>query len=638
MTLKHIDSNYNITFYSNAKDEYVTTTPSSSMSQSVTEQEVTESVLNNHTWVQSTGSTYNDWAIISGTSAIGTMNPNNSDATMASAVIGLRNEIRGDEIFTSMYGAQSSERNRGIVIYKSSSAGYVLHDYVNIPTASVVHSTSRSYLGREFSIDGEHLIVPIEKNYADSVGGELQIYNSSSSGWSLSTTLTTASYNAGAAVQIDSEDHLAFWNSIVKDNRIFAGIFTKEAGYNDDRYVAIFNSSSGGWVYEDQVKVSGFDIDNEPGNNTEQGGRIGNTRLNFDFDGVTGVLGSKHANGDHAQPLIDDGDDSSGRIHVIKSGSSGWYRDAKLGLEDLDKTGSVDTSHNIPTASYDGSTYPDWYTFLGFGLQGCAVSGNFIAAMAMAKGFEGAIVGGSATYHWRRDTVFIMETGSSGWSIVAELEDPDPHFVGSGSYAQQSDAGFGYGLAFGSNSLMVGSPTWRPDRSGDSGLVSGRTYVYHSTSAGGWSLGQTIENPFSGSQFHTVSSERNEYLGGPQVPGGSGASHFGAKPAMSGNIIVIPAPEFSAIADSNSSSTLSGADPAINIAYIKGAVVVLEGTGSYVDVVSTQYNTESVETTTLVESTGNAIPMRLGMSKGAPNIRLQDVSSSYTTFQGTRTV
>ena len=58
---------------------------------------------------------------------------------------------------------------------------------------------------------------------------------------------------------------------LVKSNRIFAGIFTKEAGYNDDRYVAIFNSSSGGWVYEDQVKVSGFDIDNEPGNNNETG-------------------------------------------------------------------------------------------------------------------------------------------------------------------------------------------------------------------------------------------------------------------------------------------------------------------------------------------------------------------------------
>ena len=121
--------------------------PSSSVSQSVTTETATVSVVNNYNWVEGTGSTYSEWSIISGTSAIGVMNPNNSDATMNSAVIGLRNEIRGDEIFTSMYGAHSSERNRGIVIYKSSSVGYVLHDYINIPTASVAHSTSRSYLG-----------------------------------------------------------------------------------------------------------------------------------------------------------------------------------------------------------------------------------------------------------------------------------------------------------------------------------------------------------------------------------------------------------------------------------------------------------------------------------------------------------
>lgn len=636
MALKHIDDNYTITFYDNAKNEYITTTPSSSITQSITEQQVTESVLNNYSWIQATGSDYTKWNIISGSSEIGTINPNNNDGTMSTAVIGMKNEIRGTEIYTNMYGAHSSERNHGIVIYKSSSSGYALHDYINIPTSSVDHSTSRTYLAREFSLDGNHLIVPIEKANSDSVAGELQIYNSSSSGWSLVETLTTASYNDNAAVITDDDEYLAYWLSVVKGDVIFANGFSKtyssfpENTHSPDRYVAIFRSSSSGWGYEDQVQISGFDSDDESGNNNETGGRIGNSRLNFDFDGNTGVIGSKHGNGSLSSPLVDSGDDSSGRVHVIKSGSSGWYKDANLGLEGLGLTGNVDSSLNIPTSSWDGSTYPDWYTFERFGLQGCAVSGNFIAATALAKGFSG---GGA--YYWRKDSVFILETGSAGWSIVAHLEDPDPHFVGSGSYGQENDAGFGYGLAFDKNSLMVGSPTWRPDR--NESLRAGRSYIYHSTSAGGWGLAQTVENPYSGSQFHTVSSTRNKNFGGPSNPHNSGAPHFGSKPAISGNIMVIPAPQFTVHPDP-AGSPLAGSSPTINVSTVYGAVVILEGSGSFVDVVSTQYNTESVESITYVESTGGAVPFRLGMSKGAPNIRLQDAGSSYTSFQGTRTV
>jgi hypothetical protein len=628
MAIDYLDEDYTITLYSYNKNQHKTLVAEYKTDDTVTENVVTQSVLNNYSWIEGTGSTYSDWSIVSGTEAIGVMNPNNSDATMSTAVIGLRNEIRGDEVFTNMYGGQSSERNRGIVVYKSSSVGYTLHDYINIPTASVAHSTSRTYLGREFSIDGEHLIVPIEKNYADSVDGELQIYKSSSSGWALAQTLTTASYNDNATVIADTGEYLAYWNSIVKNDLIFANGFTKTGGSKPARYVALFRSSSSGWEYEDQVQVSGFDIDDEPGNNNETGGRIGNTRLNFDFDGITGILGSKHANGSYTGYLNDDGDDSSGRIHVIKSGSSGWYRDAKLGLEGLGKTSNVDASLNIPTAS-GGETYPDWYTFQRFGLESCAVSGNYIAAAALSKAFS---VGGSE-YRWRKDSVFIMESGSTGWAIVAQLEDPDPSFVSSGSSGLRGDASFGYGLAFDTNSLMVNSPNWRPARSGDSGLEAGRCYVYHSTSAGGWALGQTINNPYSGSQFHTVTYERNEYLGGPQVPGGSGASHFGAKPALSGNVMVIPAPGFTMHPDPNSASTLTDSDPVINIAYIKGAVVVLSGSASYYQQEITEYTTESVTTKWVSSSNVGNPPFRLNTNT-IQNIREQSPTNSYKTFIG----
>ena len=70
---------------------------------------------------------------------------------------------------------------------------------------------------------------------------------------------------------------------------------------------------------------------------------------------------------------------------------------------------------------------------------------------------------------------------------------------------------------------------------------------------------------------------------------------------------------------------------------IYGGLIPLSGSGSYVDVTSTQYNTESVETITYIESSGNAVPLRLGLHRGAPNLRLQSSENHYTTFQGTRT-
>ena len=324
--MKHLDENYTISFYNSSSAERVSLLPSSSVSQSVTTETAIVSVVNNYNWVEGTGSTYSEWSIISGTSAIGTINPNNADASMGSAKIGLRNEIRGDEIYTNMYGTHYAEENRGIVIYKPSSSGYVLHDFIGILTSSVSNSTSRSYIAREFSLDKEHLIVPLEKSNGDSADGELQIYKSSSSGWALAQTLNKASYNDNAAVIADTGEYLNYWNSIVKNDLIFTSGFAKviSGGNGPARYVALFRSSSSGFQYEDQVKISGFEVNNEPGNNSENGGRIGNTRLNFDFDGTTGVVGSKHANGSHSGYLLDQGDDSSGRVRVIKSGASGW--------------------------------------------------------------------------------------------------------------------------------------------------------------------------------------------------------------------------------------------------------------------------------------------------------------------------
>ena len=635
MAIDYVENDYTITFYSSSAQQRTTSYPSSSLSQSVTTQTVTQSILNNYNWSAATGSVYSEWSIVSGTAEIAQKNPNNSGNTMSYSDIGLRNYIRGDEIFTNSFRASTSEKNNGIVIYKSSSLGYILDTYINIPTASYSGNTV-SKLANEFSVDENHLIVPIEKHYSDGSGGELQIYNSSSSGWTLSTTLTTASYNNKATVPADSDTYLAFWNAVVKNNLIFAGGFAKAYSsfpansHSPDRYVAIFKSSSLGWEYEDQVQVSGFDADDEPGNNNETGGRIGNSGLNFVFDGVTGVLGSKHANGSLSAPLVDDGDDSSGRIHIIKSGSSGWYREANLGLQGLGLTGSVDSSLTIPTSSYDGSTYPDWYTFARFGLTSCAVSGNYIAASARAKAFYASATG---KYHRRRDSVFVLKSGSAGWNIEAHLKDPDPFFEKSGSYGTEGDASFGIGLDFGQNSLVVSSPTWRPDATNRASLRSGRSYVYHSTSVGGWTLGQTIENPYSGSVFHEYGEEWNENFSGPSVPDASGAQHFGALPAISGNILAIPSPEFNRQPDSSGVLTVGSGGSAVNASLIYGGITILKGTGSFENRTTEQQVTESVNKTVFLTRSGGAVPFRFS-STGIENIRSQTSSGSYKSFIG----
>ena len=111
--MKHLDENYTISFYSQASTDFVTTIPSSSIIQNVTTQSVSQSFLNNYTWVKSTGSVYSEWNIISGTAAIASLNPNNADNSFSFSQIGSRIEIRGDEIFTNVY------RDEDIYINKS---------------------------------------------------------------------------------------------------------------------------------------------------------------------------------------------------------------------------------------------------------------------------------------------------------------------------------------------------------------------------------------------------------------------------------------------------------------------------------------------------------------------------------------
>jgi hypothetical protein len=100
--------------------------------------------------------------------------------------------------------------------------------------------------------------------------------------------------------------------------------------------------------------------------------------------------------------------------------------------------------------------------------------------------------------------------------------------------------------------------------------------------------------------------------------------------------MAIPAPYFTTHPD-QAGSTLSGTDPAIKVATIYGAVVVIDGSGSYADHEIEQEVTESVVNTVYVATSEGPVPMRLGMSKGAHNLRSQSSGSSYYISKSTTT-
>ena len=612
MASKHLDNNYIINFYETAKDEYVTTVPSSSISQSVTEQQITESVLNNYTWINATGSSYDEWTIVSGTSQVAELNPNNQDNSVSYSQIGTRVEIRENQIFTNFYRESSSEENNGIAIFNSSSSGWLLSDYINIATSSISNSDATN-IAREFTLDGNYLGITA----LDTVGNssKLHIYRSSSSGWNQEQILTTASYNLGSAVN-DSDGDYAFLTARIKGDTIFANGF-RSGNYN--RFVAFFKSSSlGGWEFEDEVQTGDVNETSYSSIN----GSIGISGVCVDFDGVTAILGS--AQGDGAQAHHN----NSGRVHIFESSSSGWSQN-KVGLLQLGLTSSVAAEFGSNSAAEQ--EYRMWDRF---GYKACAVSGAYIVASAQGKNIYNS---STSKYHRKRHSVFILKSSSAGWNLEAQIDDPADNLILSASTQNgTSDTEFGAGVAIQNNAVVINSPEWQSDWT--SQKTQGRSYIYVSTSAGGWTLNQTIDNPYSASVFQDSGySGTNMKLGYNSFGGYANAGGLGynSRPIMSGKMLVLNAPSFTRHPAVGGTFNI-GSGVYADIIY--GGLIPLVGSGSYVDVTSTQYNTQSVETITYIESSGNAVPLRLGMHRGAPNLRLQSSTNHYNTFQGPRTL
>lgn len=593
MAINYIDPNdYTINFFANAKRDYVATIPSSSTTQSITYQTLTHSVLNNYNWAQSTGSLYNEWTYATGSLKISDLNPNGGGAgavELGYSQVGTRVYIRGDEIYTNVYRNSSTENDNGIVIFKSSSLGWNIKDYINVPTSSVSNGNAAG-VAREFSLHKNYITVGVlDTNNDDS---KLFVYRSSSSGWAVDQILTTASYNAGAAVNDNNGDY-AFLCAKIHGNKIFTNGFRN----NSNRYVAFFNSSSAaGWTLEKEVQVEAVSSDTNAS--------MGISGVALDFDGTTAVMGSKDGSGSESWH------NASGKVHVFESGSSGWSEVAKLGLQALGLTSSV-------TGTW-GSTYgaSEYRTWTRFGYKSCVVSGSYIAAAA--QGINEYV---GSQYVRQRHSVFILKSGSSGWKLEARIDDPATNLIlTASSQNDTSDTEFGTGLALNHRSLLINSPEWQSNWS-DS-FTTGRSYVYVSSSANGWVLSQTIDNPYSGSAWETAGYAGTNMKMGYNSQGGypnAGSVGYGSKPAMSGSVLALNAPSFGTHLDT--------------LKYIRGAVIVLEGTASFANETEIKENINTVTQTVLVTSSdpGAPIPFKFA-SKNATNMRNQTTSSFYKTF------
>lgn len=601
MACNYLDDDYTIDFYNSAKDEYISKKKTTVTTETVTTESVVQSVFNNCTWVNATGSDYTESQIISGTADIVTLIDANSDNSISTSRIGSRIEIRDDEIYTNFFRNAFAEENNGIVIYKSGSSGWALNDFIYVPTGSSGYRLN----AQEFSLDKDTLIC---SSLQSNDKNRLYIFKSGSvNGWQEEQILTTASYNAGAATP-DSNGDFAFVTSKIKNNKIFTNGFY--SGYYN-RFIAFFNSSSvGGWQFEQEVQTGDSNVHN--GAFTDSNGSIGISGVSIDFDGTTAIIGSKQNNPNWNQP--------TGKLHVFTSGAVDGWTQERIDLQDLGLTSNIVASENIPSPYGD----QEFKAYTRFAYKSCAVSGSYIAAAAQGEEYNNSATN---TWHRKKHSVFILKSGSAnGWEIEEQIDDPATNLVLSGnSQGSTSDSEFGTGLVFGHNSIVINSGRWRTDWSGSK--EQGRSYVYVSSSDTGWTLDQTIDNPFSGSVFDSGIYGTNMKMG--QSAGGqpqAGFVGYGAKPAVSGCVAALNAGPFTAFPDPNGASQIA---PGINYSVMYGAVVVLNGSSSYVDRTVQVEQTQSSEVEQFIEETADSIPMKLGLHRGAGNLRGQSSDNAY---------
>ena len=594
-----IGEDYIINLYDNSRSSYTTTIPSSSITENVITQSVTQSVLNNYSWISATGTAPNhsEWTIISGTDDIAALNPNATDtSTVGNCRIGSRVEIRGDRLFTNLHTDSTSIQHNGVAIFKSSSVGWALKGYINAPTSSGDNSILAGGLARDFSIYKDHLAISAyESGGNDSM---LHIFkSSSSSGWELEQTLTTSSYNDGASVNVSTGINTFLAVKIHGDKLVTSGFSNSQS-----RYLGIFASGTGGWAFEDSVFIRDGSTS---GGASNTGGSVAISNVALDFDGTRIIAGSNES------PYPQSYRNEIGTIYIIHSSSDGgWELERKMNLQDAGLTDNK--------TSVFGSNYTEEYmTFRKFGAMGCSISGSYVVASAEGQNI---FVSSLSNYRRQKNSTFIFKSSSSGWNLEKRLIDPTTDFLEIGGINDTTNTEFGLGVKIKNNSVFVNSPAWRSATSASFSYPEGRAYIYVSSSETEWPLTQTVENPFSGSSFYAGDNTgvNHGFVGNTQSTFSAGEVGYGVTLGVSGSVLALGSPRFTR--NSNEDT-------------IKGAIIVLSGTSSFVDQVVDEYVTESVTTTHTVTQSGGPVPFRF-MQNGSFNLRKQSPDNTHKSFIG----
>ena len=661
----YLNENYTISFY-----ESVRLQRTKKIKQVTTEEVVTTSsqqvtVTESFSYTQATGSNRLDNIFHANTSLdaiFGTASSTYSDT------FGDATYISGNYAAVSVRMNNSSVTTNnlysGVLILKSGSSGWTNQQHLTVTSSLMPLDSSGNPkvedYAKAFSYDrknGKHVVINAKLPAASATSEELRlrgkvfIFTSSSSGFQLVQTLTTASLpdsiknhfgssNPDGSGQYYTPGYHHWASSCrVDGDYITVGSLVRNevpksewdqpallgsATHASSPGVVVFKSSSSGFVYE--AFLDGYDIQID-----------GTTTANYALDNNL-----SHDLKDNKCVFAGNGgweaggwSSTNGRIRVWNSSSSGWVNEGSLDLYNLGFTASM--SGTIGTENYPSSfdsimdNFPSWpsltrpaYAFYNhFGRKGLAVSGDYIVAVAEARGNSGYFDVDLS------NRIFIIKSGSSGWQLEKSFKSPNT--AAENHETASVDDRFGQGgLAIHSGTILVTAGGSKEDDNAHTGNTIGRAYIFKSSSASGWALDANISNPFSGSSTYEVT----EYSYGRMTFGNGGTGvgyplngfyYPNQAPALGGN----GSRQFAFIPYIGLDKDLSGNS-------VKGAVYILEGSASTAQKTVETEVTESVQTTTFTNTTSSDgdFPFRLS-NHGPYNLRHQnDGNFSYKTFIG----
>lgn len=667
MSKKYINNDYTLSIYAKNVKDHKSLVPNIVTEQQVTTQQQQVSVATAVSYVDSTGSLQESggqysyanmiFASRSMDGSAGLSNrlfthPKIGDELSADGTFGRSIVISGAVMVVNSrqrndvgHLASRSMRDRqGVVIFKSSSTGWYYSDAI-FPTSSLypinsIYGPQPEHVAKNFDMHDKYIAIaaPLATEL-----GVILVYKSGSTGWTHDASLGSGSFSPAYWTQSDATSNGALTYYIsngqegimpsVKlfNNKLVVGGFsaatrpdssTSYSTAHRSSSLAVFASASdAGWAFE---QVLGSSPNHTASNNASDYYRKGMGQYPGHFNGALDFDGTRIIAAGQGGYSSTQWQSVNGRVSIFASASTGWYEEDQIDLWSAGLTGSVasnlmPSSPDITAGTGVFAGNQEWKLYTKFGYYSCAISGNYFAAAA--KAYEA-----SNNSPRIQNRVFIFKSSSAGWRRETDFKSPNPGTGGDGTHVSASYKDeFGYTLIFDKNipgMLATRAPRYRPDPS-NSNDVLGRVHIYKSSSSG-WSLNQTLDNPYSGSVISHFPSGSSNYRDDYWLYGdhaGLGTEDAGgyldavATGFDSGHIAV----PFSGIVESENNTGAHGVQQRF------GAIQILSGTLSY-----TQKNvdvevTQSVEVTKYVLTASFLAPFSKAVN-GPQNLRLQSGS------------